>query len=129
MEQGQVICLDTQTVVFLYLGEVSKFSPAAREAIEKHDLLVSPAVVLELEYLHEIGRLVPRAAEVIVDLSDRIGLTVCDLAFRTIVRQAVSEKWSRDPFDRLIVAHAKVQKASLVTRDERIREHYRLAVW
>jgi PIN domain nuclease of toxin-antitoxin system len=124
-----VIYLDTHTVVFLYLGEVSKMSPAAREAIEKHDLLVSPAVVLELEYLHEIGRLTPTATAVIDDLSDRIGLKVCDLAFRTIVRQALTEKWSRDPFDRLIVAHAKAQKAPLVARDERIRANYRLAVW
>ena len=45
------------------------------------------------------------------------------------MRQALAEKWSRDPFDRLIVAHAKAQKTPLVTRDEKIRENYRLAVW
>jgi PIN domain nuclease of toxin-antitoxin system len=124
-----VIYLDTQTVVFLYLGEISKLSPAARGAIEKNDLLVSPAAVLELEYLHEIGRLTPDATRVIEDLSDRIGLAICDLPFRAIVRQALSEKWSRDPFDRLIVAHAKARKTPLVTRDEKIRENYRWAVW
>jgi PIN domain nuclease of toxin-antitoxin system len=124
-----VIYLDTHTVVFLYLGEISRLSPAAREAIEKNDLLVSPAVVLELEYLHEIGRLTPEATKVIEDLSARIGLAICDLPFRAIVRQALSEKWSRDPFDRLIVAHAKAQKTPLVTRDQKIRENYRLAVW
>jgi PIN domain nuclease of toxin-antitoxin system len=129
LEREQVIYLDTHTVVLLYLGETSKLSPAAREAIEKNDLLVSPAVVLELQYLHEIGRLTPEAARVIEDLSDRIGLTICDLPFRAIVRQALSEKWSRDPFDRLIVAHAKAQKKPLVTKDEKIRKNYPLAVW
>jgi PIN domain nuclease of toxin-antitoxin system len=129
MERDQVIYLDTHTVVFLYLGELSKLSRAARDAIEEPDLRVSPAVVLELEFLHEIGRLSPTAAQVIEHLSDRIGLVVCDLSFRAVVREAVSEKWSRDPFDRLIVAHAKAQKSPLVTRDEKILEHYSMAVW
>ena len=124
-----MIYLDTHTVVFLYLGDVSRLGLAAREAIEKNDLFISPAVALELEYLHEIGRLSPAAMEVIEDLGDRIGLAVCDLSFRTIVRQALSEAWSRDPFDRLIVAHAKAQRAPLVTRDERIRENYRAVIW
>ena len=112
-----MIYLDTHTVVFLYLGEVSKLSPAALEAIEKHELLISPAVVLELQYLHEIGRLSPTATEVVEDLADRIGLAVCDLSFRTIVRQALSEKWSRDPFDRLIIAQAMVEDATIVSVD------------
>src|ERR1022692_3004887 len=109
--------LDTHTVVFLYGGETGKLSPAARKAIEDHDLLVSPMVVLELEYLHEIGRLAATATEIIDDVAQSIGLAVCDLPFPAIVRQALSEKWSRDPFDRVIVAHAK------------LRKHYRLAIW
>jgi PIN domain nuclease of toxin-antitoxin system len=51
------------------------------------------------------------------------------LPFRTIVDQAIAEDWTRDPFDRLIVANAKAAGAVLVTRDERIRGHYSRALW
>jgi PIN domain nuclease of toxin-antitoxin system len=37
--------------------------------------------------------------------------------------------WTRDPFDRLITAHALCYNASLCTRDGTIRDHYSHAVW
>lgn len=45
--------LDTHVVVWLYGGEVAQLSKAARDQIDKDDVLVSPAVVLELEYLRQ----------------------------------------------------------------------------
>jgi PIN domain nuclease of toxin-antitoxin system len=42
---------------------------------------------------------------------------------------ALRETWGRDPFDRLIVAQAKVNEVVLVTKDETIRSNYGLAVW
>jgi PIN domain nuclease of toxin-antitoxin system len=35
----------------------------------------------------------------------------------------------RDPFDRLMVAHAAANRAALITRGEEIQRHYRRAVW
>jgi len=124
-----VIYLDTHVLVRLYQGEVQKLSEAARREIERHDLLVSPAAILELEYLHEIGRLEPGAAKVIAALAAELGAKICEIPFRTIVDQALKEKWSRDPFDRLIVAHAKAGNAALISKDENIRQHYRRTVW
>jgi len=34
-------------------------------------------------------------------------LRLCDLPFPLIAAAALDEKWTRDPFDRLIVANAK----------------------
>ena len=62
-------------------------------------------------------------------LAGDIGLRVCDLPFRTVVDHALAEHWTRDPFDRMIVANAKAVGALLVTKDERILEHYSRAVW
>ena len=124
-----MIYLDTHVLVRLYLGEVDKLGAAARKAIEDHDLRVSPAAVLELEFLHEIGRLKPTASKVVNVLGQEIGLVVCELPFRTVVDHALKESWSRDPFDRLIVANAKAADAPLVTRDERILRNYSCALW
>jgi PIN domain nuclease of toxin-antitoxin system len=121
--------LDTHIIVWLVRGERDKLGEAARQAIEECELAVSPAVVLELELLHEIGRLRASALSIVTALATDIGLRVCDLPFRTVVEYALKENWGRDPFDRLIVANAKAAEAPLVTKDARIRRHYSRVIW
>ena len=124
-----VAYVDTHVIVWLYSGQLARLSTNARTAIDESDLLVSPAVLLELEYLKEIGRIQPHAGRIVDTLSRQLGLTVCDLPFVEVVEAALGEKWVRDPFDRLIVGHAKATGAPLITKDEAIRVHYRHAVW
>jgi PIN domain nuclease of toxin-antitoxin system len=121
--------LDTHIVVWLYRGDVKLLSRAASARIDSDDLLISPAVVLELEYLSEVRRQRPSASTVVRALETDLGLRVCDLPFPAVVEQALHEKWGRDPFDRLIVAQARANQAPLITRDEKIRRHYPLSVW
>ena len=45
------------------------------------------------------------------------------------VRAAASLGWTRDPFDRMIAAHAIVADAPLLTADRTILEHLPLATW
>jgi PIN domain nuclease of toxin-antitoxin system len=123
------VYLDTHILVWLVRGERDKLGAAASRAIEECDLVVSPAVVLEMELLHEIGRLRASASSIVTSLATDIGLRVCDLPFRTVVEYALTENWGRDPFDRLIVANAKAAEAPLVTKDARIRRHYSRVVW
>jgi PIN domain nuclease of toxin-antitoxin system len=123
------IYVDTHVLVWLAQGEPDKLGTAARKAIDKYDLLVSPAAVLELELLHEIGRLRLTASKLIAALANDIGLRVCGLSFRTVVEHALKETWGRDPFDRLIVANAKAAEAPLVTRDQKILKNYSRAIW
>jgi PIN domain nuclease of toxin-antitoxin system len=46
------------------------------------------------------------ANDIILNLSDLIGLRICDKHFNTIVKGAFALSWTRDPFDRIIVANA-----------------------
>ena len=124
-----MIHLDTHVLVRLYAGHVSELGRSARRAIEEQELVVSPAAILELELLHEIGRLRATASSVVSALSEDIGLRVSDLPFRTVVDHALKEAWSRDPFDRLVVADAKANGAALITKDEKIHRNYSRAVW
>jgi PIN domain nuclease of toxin-antitoxin system len=41
----------------------------------------------------------------------------------------LGHRWTRDPFDRIIVAHADVVSAPLLTKDQAIRRNYRRAFW
>jgi PIN domain nuclease of toxin-antitoxin system len=62
-------------------------------------------------------------------LRQDIGMEVTDASAAELGDAAMDLSWTRDPFDRLISAHAIVDNAALVTADETIREHLHLAVW
>ena len=122
--------LDTCVVVWLFGGETHKLSRAAIDGIrEEQEILVSPAVVLELQLLHEIKRARTSAMKVIARLSADVGLAICRLPFASVVEHAIDLAWTRDPFDRLIGAHARANDATLVTKDVRIRQHYKRSIW
>lgn len=129
MDSTVVSYLDTHVLVYLYQGDVDRLGKRAQYAIESNQLVVSPMAVLELELLAEIGRLQCPASEIITALWGEIGLRVCDIPFRAIAEQAAREKWTRDPFDRLIVANAYAANAQLITKDEKILANYSLALW
>lgn len=125
-----MIYLDTHLVVLLFRGDPALLSEPVRNAIEEHDeLLVSPAVLLELEYLHEARLLKNTATSVMETLAGEIGLRICEQPFPLVVQLALREKWTRDPFDRLIVAQARTRSATLATADETIHHHYNRALW
>lgn len=122
--------LDTNTVVWLVQGNLTRISKKARGIIEEADLLVSPMVLVELEYLHELNRIKLSGRDVLLKIEHELDVRVCDLPFPEVADVASGEKWTRDPFDRMIVAQAKANGlALLISSDGEIREHYPRAVW
>ena len=124
-----MIYLDTHVVVWLYAGKVEKLSEQAKELINDHEVFISPVVRLELQYLFEIQRITDESNKIVFDLSDRIGLKMCGKSFNTIVSGALDFSWTRDPFDRIIVANAAINRNILVTKDQNILENYEKAMW
>lgn len=125
----ETLYVDTHIAVWLFSGEVDRLSDRAIELIEACDLLISPMAVLELEYLYEIGRLRYDSRVVIDSLKESIDLRVCSLGFDRIGREAIRHAWTRDPFDRLIVANAVCANSRLLTMDRHIHLHFDGAVW
>ncbi len=97
--------------------------------LEAEAPFVSPMVELELTYLHEVRRVTEPAAAPLSALRRTIGLRVADVSFADLAQAAAGLSWTRDPFDRLISAHAIVADAPLLTADETILEHLPLATW
>jgi PIN domain nuclease of toxin-antitoxin system len=122
-------CLDTHIVAWLYAGMVEKLSESAAQAIETGLLLYSPIVALELQYLHEIGRLRVPSDTILTALQKDVGLQPSALPFDTVVTTAKSLTWTRDVFDRIIVATAMAAEARLITKDTTIRQHSSVALW
>jgi PIN domain nuclease of toxin-antitoxin system len=124
-----MILLDTHVVVWLYDGRPGQIPAAVRERLDHEQLAVSPFVHLELTYLHEVGRGRAPAQTVLDELAARLGLQVSDVPAGAVCSAAVGLTWTRDPFDRLLAAHATVSALPLVTKDVTIRAHLPLAWW
>jgi PIN domain nuclease of toxin-antitoxin system len=118
------VYLDTHAVIFLYTGQVNKLSPRVHALIESEEIRISPMVYLELQYLYEIGRITQGPEKVFTYLEARIDLKLCSMPFPRIAQFAAREAWTRDPFDRMIVAQARLGEHPLISKDENITENY-----
>ena len=122
--------LDTQVAVWLHDARLRKLTRAAQREIERCELRISPVVYFEFDYLFRRRRVGMTPAAIYANLNGTFGITMCQFPFPAIVVEAVAVGWASDPFDRLIVAHARANgNAKLITADELIRENYAQAIW
>lgn len=124
-----MVFLDTHAVVWLYAAELEKFGEKGLALLECESLYISPAVLLELEYLKEIGRINENGDTILSWLRERIGLETDPLSFLPVAERACRFIWTRDPFDRLIAAQADFHGAILISKDRTIAENYPRALW
>ena len=118
------LLLDTHFLVWLVLGSkrlaefpwLDRYRPWG----------VSPVSFLEIQFLAEIGRLSVRNPEFTDTVMEDMRFTVDDIPLETLVRHALRLDWTRDPFDRLLVAHSSTRRVPFCTTDHRIRSHHRL---
>lgn len=124
-----IVYLDTHVVV-LATSSPRRLPKRALSLVRRADALkISPATVLELQLLREIGRLNASPAQFIEAVAEALPLSVCERPFAAVANAALALSWTRDPFDRLIVAQAAIAECALVTKDETIRKHFSNARW
>jgi PIN domain nuclease of toxin-antitoxin system len=116
--------LDTHIVIWLYEKRLDLLSEKARQYIEENDLFISPVVKLEIEYLHEIEKISDNSDTIYSFLEKYLDLNIENTGFLEIIKVSLNEKWTRDPFDRIIVAHAKLLDYSLISKDKEINKNY-----
>ena len=124
-----VVFLDTHIAVWLYAGLSEKISDKAKQAIDSCEILISPLVRLELQYLYEIGRVTAKPDTIIQALFKAIGLKISETPLLQIIDEALKIRWTRDVFDRLLSAEARLLGKGFITADETIRSNLNLAVW
>jgi len=112
-----VILLDTNALIWL-----DAHHRRARPLAEQNaPLRISPASLLELQFLEESGRIQLALDDVLND--DR--WKVDEPPPLAWMLRAAEERWTRDPFDRLIVAHARLRGWRLATADGAILQRLR----
>ncbi len=124
-----MIHLDTHVVVWICAGDLERLPESVMRKVQALTPVVSPMVGLELQCLHEIGRLT-EPAHVLLDLMrERLGLVVSEQSFPAVAARAWGLCWTRDPFDRLIAAAALVDDLPLLSADERMLANCSVAEW
>ena len=112
-----MILLDTNAVIWLEQNHPRSL-PLARTTSR---LFVSPATVLELQFLLEAGRIRLRDTTVESLLSDDRWILDDPPAAKWFA-EALEFGWTRDPFDRLVAAHAHLRGWRLATGDAALAE-------
>lgn len=129
----ETLFIDTHILVWLQQGKTSSanLSKKAIRAINQADLiLVSPMVIFEVQLLIEIGRLKKQDPwKLVSHLSSRLPIEIAKESFSNIIHRALDIAYTRDPFDRLIIAHASLKNCPLVTHDESIQKIYEKSLW
>lgn len=123
------VFLDTHAAVFLHAGRTEAFTATGLTLLEQEPLFLSPMAFLELQYLHDIGRLRFDAEALVKDLETDLGLRLHDAGWARSARAAAAFTFTRDPFDRFIAAQALVEGQRLLTKDRVLLEHCSWALW
>ncbi len=87
---------------------------------------VSPVSFLEVQYLAELGRLEVRHTEFMEAVGGDPRFAVDEVPLLALIRHALPLDWTRDPFDRLLVAHSSARRTPFCTLDRTIRERHPL---
>ena len=125
----ETIFIDTHVSVWLFQKDLKKFSQNAIRLIENNDIIISAMSILELEFLYEIKRINYPQNEIISYLQNTIDLKISRNSLENITKKAVNIKFTRDPFDRIIIADCLVSNLKLLTRDRNILNNFDNAVW
>jgi PIN domain nuclease of toxin-antitoxin system len=123
------LLLDTNVVVWLLLGDREQVSTDAVEAVQdtNNEVALSAASVWEIAIKRSLAK---------VTLPDGWAAALGRLGFNpmpvTAMHAAAVERLPRhhrDPFDRLLVAQALVERCALVTADRRLDSYPVEIVW
>ena len=120
--------LDTNVAIWLSQGQLGKIPPGVQRLMRRAPRILSPIVMLELDLLYEQRRQA-LDGEMVRSKLAKMDVTVSTASIADVARAASHLSWTREPWDRLIVANAIADGAKLVTADTHIRKHFADAVW
>jgi PIN domain nuclease of toxin-antitoxin system len=113
-----MILLDTNALIWLLRDH-----QRTRRLARAPRLYISPASLLELQMLIEAGRGRIVSGRSVADIADDPRWLQDEPPAGDWFHTAMDLGWTRDPFDRLIVAHARVRGWKLATGDSQMAEH------
>jgi PIN domain nuclease of toxin-antitoxin system len=116
------LLLDTHVLLW-WLDDAATLSASARDAIAegRNVVFVSAAVVWEIRIQEALGKLeIPKDFREVLDREPFLPLSVTAQHAHALKDLPAHH---RDPFDRMLLAQATVERLTVVTRDPRFRPY------
>lgn len=114
------LLLDTHVLLWS-LTASRRLPKAAQVLIDRSDVYVSAASIFEISIKTSIGKLDVDAEEVLASI-EATGFTLIDITGAHAARVSTFSATHPDPFDRLLVATADIERMTLLTADEALVE-------
>jgi PIN domain nuclease of toxin-antitoxin system len=115
------LLLDTQCLLW-WFTEPERLNVKAIEQIvsEDNQLFFSVASAWEIAIKVSIGKLpLPEPVDIyIASRMQQLGIKYLDIVFPHVYKVATLPLLHRDPFDRILIAQAQIERLTLVTADE-----------
>lgn len=126
------LLLDTHTLLW-WLFDDSRLSTGARQAIADPEraVLVSSASAWEIATKHRLGKL-PEAGDVPTRLPHylrKAGFDTMVISVDHALAAGALPGPHRDPFDRMLIAQARIEQLAIVTTDAVFRQYEVDVVW
>jgi PIN domain nuclease of toxin-antitoxin system len=117
-----VILLDTNVLLWFFAGN-ERLSVQVRQAIESDpgDYFVSTVSFWEIAIKRQVGKLTAD-----IDMPKAVndaGFVTLDMLTRHIYTYETLPLLHRDPFDRMLIAQAKVERIALLTGDTMLNDY------
>lgn len=127
------LLVDTHAALW-WLADDRRLSTAAREALTgAEEPLLGAGTLFEVSIKASLGKLeAPEewAEELLAEGFGLLGISIAHArAYRELPYVEVGGKSLRDPFDRLLVAQAEVERVPIVSRDPGIVAHGGATIW
>lgn len=116
------VLLDTHILIWILTGarQIKNLAWVA----ESGQWTLSPLSLLETKFLLEKGKVDVELASLLEDLKRDERFKIDTVSLDNLCQAALDLSWTRDPFDRLLVAHSIVRGIPLGTCDLNIRKNY-----
>lgn len=126
------LLLDTHTLLW-WLFDDPKLSVAARSAIVSpaNEIVISAASAWEIATKHRLGRL-PEAGDVAARLPHylrRARFAVLNISLEHAMAAGALPGPHKDPFDRMLVAQARLEDLAVATIDRVFRDYDVAVIW
>jgi PIN domain nuclease of toxin-antitoxin system len=116
------LLIDTHILVWIVLND-HRLSVEQRAALADSDnaIVFGAATAYELAHLQKLGRI--PLTEPVARLQELVGFETAEMPFNIWQEVAGLPDIHRDPIDRMLIAHARLEQMTLVTADTKIRRY------
>jgi PIN domain nuclease of toxin-antitoxin system len=115
------LLLDTHVLLWLLAGDDDRFGTDTLKALREESAAVSAATVWEIAIKRRLGKLT--APPNLVETVAAAGLQLLSVTAVHAEHVGALPDLHRDPFDRLLVAQARLETLTLVTGDALVRSY------